>query len=174
MSKLFVDSNQFFNLSLDLAKKVVDSNFNCDVVLGISKGGCIPGIIVHEYLNYKGIKCDYSSVSVKSYDDNNIQGNNTIIDMSEYTKKQLKDKKILIVDDVFDTGNTMMCLGNYLSIIGIDSYNYEIACVYYKPNNNITTIIPDYYEQSREEWIVFPHEFMGLTEKEVEFKLKDI
>ena len=62
MSKLFVNSNQFFSLSLDLAKKIVSSNFKCDVVLGVSRGGCIPGIIVHEYLNYKGVKCDYSNV----------------------------------------------------------------------------------------------------------------
>jgi len=172
MSKLFVDSNQFFSLSLDLAKKIFSSNFKCEVVLGVSRGGCIPGIIVHEYLNYKGMKCDYSNVSIKSYNDDNTQSNNTFIDMSDYTKQQLKNKQILIIDDVFDTGNTMMSLGNYLSNIGIHSNNFKIGCVYYKPENNVTTIIPHYYEQKREEWIVFPHELMGLTEREVEFKLR--
>ena len=88
------------------------------------------------------------------------------------TKEQLKNKQILIIDDVFDTGNTMMSLGNYLSNIGIYSDNFKIGCVYYKPINNVTTIIPHYYEQKREEWIVFPHELMGLTEREVEFKLR--
>lgn len=173
MTKLFVDSNQFYDLSLGLAKKIEDSDFKPDFILGVSRGGCVPSIVVHEYLNYKDIVCNYGIVSVKSYNEDNTRGNDMFIDMSDYTKEQLKDKQILIIDDVFDTGNTMMSLGNYLSNIGINSYNFKIGCVYYKPTKNQTTIIPDYYEQKREEWIVFPHELVGLSDKEVEFKFRE-
>ena len=165
-----MNSNQFHDLSLDLAKKVEYSNFKPDAILGISRGGCVPGMIIHEYLNYKNIDCDYYVMSAKSYD-NNIQTDKVFIDMSNYTQDCLKKcKNILIVDDVFDTGLTIMSICNYLFQIGLKSDKFKIATPYYKPIKNKTTIIPDFYVQKREEWIVFPHELVGLSKQEVEFK----
>ena len=171
MSKLFVESNQFQNLSLDLAKKVESSDFKPDVIVGVSRGGCIPAIIVHEYLNYKGIYCDYYNISTKCYEDDNTRGDSVFVDMSEHTKQKLREsKKILIVDDVFDTGYTMMNIGNYLFGMGIHSDKFNIATVYYKPKKNRATIVPHFYTQEREDWIVFPHELLGLSDEEVSFK----
>ena len=172
MSKLFIDSNQFYNLSLDLARKVEDSQYNPDAIVAISRGGCVPGMVIHEYLNYKNINCKYLVISAKSYD-NNIQTDKVFIDMSNYTQNCLKDcERILIVDDVFDTGMTIMNVSNYLYQIGLKSDKFKVATPYYKPTKNKTTIIPDFYELTKEEWIVFPHELIGLTKKEVEFKMK--
>ena len=171
MTKLFIDSNQFYELSLDLAKKIEDSNYKPDAILAISRGGCVPGMIIHEYLNYKNIVCDYYIMSAKSYD-NNIQTDKVFIDMSSYTQNCLKNRNnILIIDDVFDTGLTVMNTCNYLFELGITSNKLKVATPYYKPMNNKTTIIPDFYMQKREEWIVFPHELMGLTKQEINFKM---
>jgi uncharacterized protein len=172
MSKLFVESNQFQNLSLDLAKKIEKSEFKPDVIVGVSRGGCIPGIIIHEYFDYKGITCDYYNISTKLYNNDNTKGNKVFIDVSEHAKKQLrKCNNILIVDDVFDTGYTMLNLCNYLyTKLNITSDKIRIATVYYKSTKNETTISPDFYTQEREEWIVFPHELLGLSDEEVVFK----
>tara|TARA_Y100000592_G_C5419202_1_gene292301 strand:+ start:523 stop:1056 length:534 start_codon:yes stop_codon:yes gene_type:complete len=172
MSKLFVESNQFQNLSLDLAKKIESTNLKPDVIIGVSRGGCIPGIIVHEYLNYSGIKCDYYTITTKLYNNDNSKGNKVFIDMSEYTKKQLKrGRNILIVDDVFDTGYTMLNVVDYMyKKLSILSDQIKIATIYYKPNKNETIIKPHFYIQERDEWIVLPHELVGLSEEEVEFK----
>ena len=173
MSKLFVESNQFQNLSLDLAKKVENSNFHPNIILGVARGGCIPGIITHEYLNYKGINCEYYNILTKLYNNDNVRGNKVFIDISEHTKKKIKssNNNILIVDDVFDSGYTMLNLVNYLHTklkVSIDKI--KIATVYYKPNNNETTLSPNFYVQEREEWIVLPHELIGLSNEEVCFK----
>ena len=174
MTKLFVDSNQFYNLSLSLAKTIEEDDLNPDFILGVSRGGCVPSIVIHEYLNYKGIKCDYGIVSVKLYNEDNTRGNNIIIDMSEYIMEKLKVcNNILIIDDVLDTGYTFRGIGNYLYDNGINSNKFNFACVYYKSIKNETTIIPKYYEQCREEWVVFPHELVGLSDKEVEFKFRE-
>ena len=171
MSKLFIDSNSFNIICTNLAKKIIHSKYKPDAILGISRGGCVPGIIIHEYLNYNNIKCQYYVMSAKSYE-NNKQTDKMFIDMSNYTRESLKKcNNILIVDDVFDTGLTIMNVCNYLYGLGIKSDKFKIATPYYKPKNNKTTIIPDFYKEETEEWIVFPHELIGLTEDEIKYKV---
>jgi hypothetical protein len=43
----------------------------------------------------------------------------------------------------------------------------RVATVYYKPSRNRTSIRPDYYVRTTEEWLVFPHEVQGLTREEI-------
>lgn len=170
MSKLFLDSNTLFNMSNTLYKKL---DYKPDAILGVSRGGCIPGIIIHERFNYEEQKCSYFTITTKSYDNDNNRGDNIFIDMSEHTKNELKNmcNKILIVDDVFDSGITCMEIGNYLyNECGITSDKFKFATIYYKPTNNQTTIIPHYYVETTDKWIVFPHELMGLTDSEIEKK----
>ena len=45
--------------------------------------------------------------------------------------------------------------------------NIRIACPYYKPQNNKTDIVPDYFVHESAEWLVFPHEISGLTPDEI-------
>ncbi len=171
MSKLFIDSNSFYIICTNLAKKIIHSKYKPDAILGISRGGCVPSIISHEYLNYNNIKCKYYVMSAKSYE-NNKQTDKMFIDMSNYTRESLKKcNNILIVDDIFDTGLTIMNVCNYLYGLGIQSDTFKIATPYYKPKKNKTTIIPDYYKEETEEWIVFPHELIGLTKDEIKYKV---
>ena len=43
----------------------------------------------------------------------------------------------------------------------------RIATPWYKPNNNVTGIIPDYYIHETDKWLIFPHELDGLTREEI-------
>jgi hypothetical protein len=72
------------------------------------------------------------------------------------------------VDDVFDTG---------LSIDGIlrelnDIYKegppeYRVATPWFKPANNKTARKPDFYLHETTDWLVFPHELIGLSDREI-------
>ena len=53
-----------------------------------------------------------------------------------------KGDKVLVVDDVFDTGKTAEAVKAKLDAVGVDS---RIACVYWKPPKNLTSLKPDYY-----------------------------
>ena len=47
----------------------------------------------------------------------------------------------------------------------------RMACVYWKPQKNITTLKPDYFVRDVGlDWIVFPHEIEGLTKEEIRTK----
>ena len=44
----------------------------------------------------------------------------------------------------------------------------RVACPWYKPGNNLTRLVPDYYLHVTDKWLVFPHELADLTEEEIE------
>ena len=46
-------------------------------------------------------------------------------------------------------------------------HDWRIATVYYKPSRNQTDMTPDYYVHETEQWLVFPHEIVGLSVDEI-------
>ena len=76
--------------------------------------------------------------------------------------------KVLFVDDVFDTGKTAQAVHDRMLSVGADS---RIACVYWKPAKNQTSLTPDFIAKDiGGDWIVFPHEIEGLSPAEVREK----
>ena len=76
---------------------------------------------------------------------------------------------LLIVDDVFDSGRSVDALIKQIKKLSRANMpkNIRIACPYYKPQNNKTDIVPDYFVHESAEWLVFPHEISGLTPDEI-------
>ena len=168
MSKLYITANQYLEESFELADKIYKSGFEPDIVVGIWRGGSIPGITIHEYLRYKNIPALSSVIITRSYDNIGTQTDSVYIDMSNKVVEDLRcADRILIVDDVLDTGKTIEAIYkffNYNSIIG----EIKIASVYYKPATS--SVFPDYYIHETDRWIVFPHELEGLLPSEVKHK----
>ena len=76
--------------------------------------------------------------------------------------------KVLVVDDVFDTGKTAVAIKSRLEGLGVEM---RLACVYWKPGKNKTSLSPDYFAKELDDgWIVFPHEMVGLTKEEIREK----
>lgn len=78
------------------------------------------------------------------------------------------EDKLLIVDDVFDTGNTIKTVIETIRRLARrNAPEIRTACLYYKPTMNKTDITPEYYLKETAAWLVFPHELEGLTHAEV-------
>ena len=75
----------------------------------------------------------------------------------------------MLVDDVFDSGRSVQAVINTLKKKARRNTpdNIRIAVPWFKPNKNMTEIVPDYYLHSTDDWLVFPHELDGLDEKEI-------
>ena len=43
----------------------------------------------------------------------------------------------------------------------------RIATPWYKPKKNVTDLVPDYFINETDQWLVFPHELDGLTRDEM-------
>jgi hypoxanthine phosphoribosyltransferase len=85
-------------------------------------------------------------------------------------KKICHDDRVLIVDDVFDTGNTIKAVIEELSARarGNTPEDIRVAVPWFKPSRNQTDMTPDYFLRETDAWLVFPHELDALTPAELE------
>jgi hypoxanthine phosphoribosyltransferase len=115
-------------------------------VVGIARGGLVPATIVSYELGLP-----LTTVSVSSYEGKERKG---IVGNCHGLFDLPKNSKLLIVDDICDSGQTINWIKNELSVAEI---KYEIACVFIKKQhkNKIKfygSIVND------DKWIVFPWE----------------
>ena len=76
---------------------------------------------------------------------------------------------MLIIDDVFDTGQTIQAVIEHLRVkarLNTPS-DIRIAVPYYKPSRNVSDYTPDYFLHETERWLKFPHSLEGLSDDEI-------
>ncbi len=168
--KVFITSQELLQDSFRLADQVFQDGFRPDFIVGIWRGGAPIGIAVQEYFDFKGIETDHIAVRTSSYYGIGQQSKEIKVHGLHYLIENANaEDSLLIVDDVFDSGRSVEAL--VATIKKLSRLNtpkdIRIACPWYKPKNNKTEIIPDYYVRTSEEWLVFPHELSGLTPEEL-------
>jgi hypoxanthine phosphoribosyltransferase len=86
------------------------------------------------------------------------------------------EDKLLIVDDVFDSGRSIKAILDTLNEKSRKNIPHDIrmAMPWYKPLRNIIDTAPDYYIHETDDWLVFPHEMDGLSEEEIFENKKDM
>lgn len=170
MEKVFITAQQLLEDSFRLAAKVYDSGFRPQFIIGIWRGGAPIGIAVQEYFDFKKVETDHIAVRTSSYYGINQQSKTIKVHGLHYVIENANaEDSLLIVDDVFDSGRSVNALikqMNKLSRANMPQ-DVRVACPYYKPKNNKTEMVPDYYVHDSEEWLVFPHEIAGLTPDEL-------
>ena len=165
MNKIFISANDFQRDCFQLANNIYKSTFIPDIVVGIWRGGSVPAIVIHEYLRYQGLDVLSNVITTKSYVGIGEQSENVKIDISSEVMSNLRiSNRILLVDDVVDSGKTIESIFQYFDQNQIHG-EIKVASVYYKPN--VSSIIPDYYIHQTDQWIVFPHELEGLSNNEI-------
>jgi hypoxanthine phosphoribosyltransferase len=79
------------------------------------------------------------------------------------------EDRLLIVDDVYDSGLSVKAVLDTLSARARKNTpnDIRIATPWFKPGNNKSGRIPDYYLHETERWLVFPHELDGVSKEEL-------
>ncbi|KKB84031.1 xanthine phosphoribosyltransferase [Devosia limi DSM 17137] len=116
-----------------------------DAVVAIARGGLVPATIVARELNIRTVE----TVAVKSYDHQNQGGIKVLKEISQSILDMAKNgAKVLIVDDLVDTGSTARLVRDMLP-------GAHFATVYAKPMGRelVDTFIT---EVSQDTWIFFP------------------
>ena len=84
-------------------------------------------------------------------------------------RKLESEDKLLIVDDVHDTGNSISrVISDLKAACKKNTPEIRVATPYFKPNKNQSNFKPDYYLHETDQWLVFPHELEGLSISEIE------
>jgi hypoxanthine phosphoribosyltransferase len=170
MEKTFITAQQLLEDSFRLASKVYLDGFRPQFIIGIWRGGAPIGIAVQEYFDFKKVETDHIAVRTSSYYGIDKQSKTIKVHGLHYLIENANaEDDLLIVDDVFDTGRSVDALIKQIKKLSRANMpkNIRIACPYYKPQNNKTDIVPDYYIHESDEWLVFPHEISGLTPDEI-------
>lgn len=166
-SKIYLSANEYLQDSWRLARMVLDSDWVPDYILALWRGGAPVGMAIHEFFVYHGIKLRHQIIKCHSYTGLNTTHEVRFEHADEIFDGLPKGIKLLVVDDVFDSGMTARAVYERLAICDID---FKFATVYWKPGQNKTTLRPDFFVRETEDWIVFPHEMEGLTREEIKIK----
>ncbi len=177
MDKVYISAQELLEDSFRLAHRVYSDGFHPDFIVGIWRGGTPVGIAVQEYFEFKSIPTDHISVRTSSYYGINRQAKEIRVHGLHYLIENANaDDRLLIVDDVFDSGRSVDAL---LEAIKSQSRlnapgEIRVACPWYKPSKNQVGFEPDYFLHSSEDWLVFPHELAGLELDEISAGKKDL
>ncbi len=168
--KLYLNAQDLLEDAFRLGAKVVASGFEPSFITAIWRGGAPIGIAVQEIIEYHGVRCDHIAIRTASYTGIDGRASAVHIHGMNYLVKNIQyHDRLLIVDDVFDTGHTIDAVIAFLKEKTRLNCPQEIrvAVPYYKPSRNQTNRVPDYYLHETEQWIKFPHSLEGLTDAEI-------
>ena len=168
--KIYVDAQTLLVNSVKLARMVWENRFFPTVLVSVWRGGTVPGIAVDEFFQRHGQCLHHTVIKAQSYDGMERGKIGVELEGLEDIAGDVEPgDRLLIIDDVFDTGHTMAAIMNEItSITGAGAPECRSAVVYYKPANNETEIEPSYYVVADDRWIVFPHEIIGLANEDLQ------
>ena len=172
MDKHFISAEELLTDSFRLADQIFRSGFRPHFIVGVWRGGAPVGIAVQEYLDYMGVETDHIAIRTSSYYGINQQDKEVRVHGLNYIIDHVNsDDELLLVDDVFDSGRSVIAIVDELKLKTRANLpeTIKIATPYYKPDRNTTEIIPDYYVHETDRWLVFPHELAGLSSDEIAY-----
>jgi hypothetical protein len=182
VKKEFIPYDVVRNNALKLAHRIHQEGFVPDVVYVSLRGGAYLGNVISEYFKFvrrSGRPVFYAAVVARSYTDIH-EHSQVMVDGWTYDPDYLRSgDKVLLVDDIFDSGRTINHLVNVILEKGIPREDVRIAVHDYKIRSFVEDslpIHPDYYCRKHEirspdedSWVHYlSHELVGLTDEEIE------
>ena len=140
-----VSWNQYHSFAQKLAATILDHSEPIDQIVAISRGGLTLGHLMSDLL-----RIPIATITIQSYTDIQSQGELVI---SQKLHVPIRGKRILLVDDVADTGKTLVRAVKYLKRFG--AKNITTVTMFYKPHS---VYRPDYFAKQTSSWILFPYE----------------
>jgi uncharacterized protein len=138
-----------------LSHAIRQSGYMPDIIVAVTRGGLIPARIVSDYLHIK----DIATIKVEHWGIAATPDEKAILKFP--LNADIKKKKVLLVDDITDTGDTLEISVPYL--MGFDPEEIRSATLLHKTTSHI---VPEYFVRKigRWRWIIFPwHVWEDLT-----------
>ncbi len=148
---------QIYESLLNLANRIRENNFKPDVIVGVSRGGWPPARIMSDLLenpDLANVKAEFYLGVAKTKGDPVI---------TQPVSTSVTGKKVLIVDEVADTGKSLRLVKSHLEEQG--ATEVKIMTIYYKP---WSIVVPDWHAKKTSSWIVFPWERKETVRKVLE------
>jgi len=131
----------------NLAQQILKSGVEFDRLVALAKGGLTFSRSMVDYLNVK----ELSSFQIEFYTGIGQTARTPVITQS--LPVSVRNERVLIFDDIVDSGETLELATTYLQYHGASSIT--TACLYTKP---WTKLQPDFKVRQSDAWIIFPNE----------------
>ncbi|MFH2106346.1 MAG: phosphoribosyltransferase [Candidatus Micrarchaeota archaeon] len=159
MEFLSLSWEQMEKLCENIANKV--KKYEPDILIGVSRGGLVPVRILSDVLDNRNV----AIIKIEFY--KTINETHGFPKVTQPLALDVKGKKVLVVDDVSDTGRSLAVAKDYLARHGAKEIRF--ATLHYKPKSIFK---PDYFIDTTDKWIVYPWE-VRETERELKKKKKE-
>ncbi len=130
----------------ELAQQVADSGFRPDLILAIARGGLFPAGSLGYALSVKNLYV----MNLEFYTGVGERLDVPVMLPPYLDKVDLTDARILVVDDVADTGHTLKAVYDFCREVVSES---RTAVLYEKPHSLVKC---DFIWKKTEQWINFP------------------
>jgi hypoxanthine phosphoribosyltransferase len=163
-SCVVVDWNYAYDLCRDVSKEIKDGGFMPDIVVGVARGGWYLARVLCDFFLLKdlfslkmehwGVTATITGVAEMKYG------------LDDAARQKLREKKVLIADDITDTGDSLKLVVEYVKSLG--AKDVKTATLHHKTSSSF---IPNFYGELVKEWrwVIYPwsiHEdMMELVEK---------
>ena len=128
-----------------LAKRIKE--YEPEVLVGISRGGLVPVRLFSDYLNNHNV----GIMRIEFY--TGINKTSKAPKITQPLSINVKGKKVLLVDDVSDTGKSLKAATEYVK--GLGAKEVRSVTLHFKPKSILK---PDYYDGESDAWIIYPWE----------------
>ncbi len=140
----------------ELAQEIVDTGWMPDLIVAVARGGLLPAGAISYAMGVKAI----GTMNIEFYTDIAQTLTEPVLLPPLMDVSALEGKKVLVVDDVADSGKTLkmvmeMISAHGLSLDGSTTVPVEAKCavIYRKPRS---VIDPDFVWKNTDLWINFP------------------
>ncbi|MBN9645169.1 phosphoribosyltransferase [Corynebacterium mendelii] len=139
--------DRFGSATRELAQTIVDSDFEPEIIIAVARGGLVPA----GALSYAmGVKLA-DTMNVEFYTDVEETLPDPVLLAPMLDMSEISDKKLLVVDDVADSGRTLALVLEILKKAGAGDVR---SAVLYAKSRSV--VDPDYIWNRTDDWIVFP------------------
>jgi len=136
-----------YEMLVSLAKTIKAVGYDPDVIVGVSRGGWPPARIMSDLLENSNI----ANMKVEFYKDIGVRSRTPQI--TQPVTANVRGKRVLVVDDVSDTGRSLKVVANHLRQKG--TKDLKVCTIYMKPKSIFR---PDFFAKTTRKWIIFPWE----------------
>lgn len=136
-----------------LARTIEAGDWAPDMLVGVGRGGLVPAVYLSHRLNRPMLSIDYSSASADTA-------------LADVAARSAAGARLLIVDDINDSGGTIAALRRLLSDKGGDAGHLRFAVLL---NNSRSDQAVDYWadnidRDTDKRWFVFPWEALATQQ----------
>jgi hypoxanthine phosphoribosyltransferase len=132
---------------LDLAQQIKKDEYKPEVIVGVSRGGWPPARVMSDLLQNPNL----ANMKVEFYKDIGVRNEKPRI--TQPVTMGVTGKRVLVVDDVSDTGQSLRVVADHLRRKPVKEL--RVCTIYMKPKS---VFRPDYYSRTTRKWIIFPWE----------------